>query len=149
MNINGISFRPAQESDINYLLQLRMETMTEHLVNSSMEVSEENHLSRILYQFESAKLIYVDGKEAGLLKVIEDEQKVEIIQIQISPAYQEKGIGESIIKPILNDALSKNLPVQLSVLKSNRAINFYKKLGFKVIGEDTNSFKLEYKAIKN
>ncbi|MBP4138626.1 GNAT family N-acetyltransferase [Flavobacterium geliluteum] len=135
-----LTFKKATELDINYLLCLREETMTEHLINAGMEVSKESNINRIMHLFNQAKIIFYNDEKVGFLKVIENTEKIEIIQIQIDPKHQRKGIGQKILSSIFEKAFCKNLKVTLSVLKGNRAIQLYLKNGFKITAENTNSF---------
>ena len=134
------NFRKASPADIEYLLWLRKQTMTEHFFNSGIEVNDEYHLKRIEYHFEDAKIILLNENRIGLLKVNENKNGFEIIQIQIDPEFQGKGIGKKIIQSVIDKASSQNLPVALSVLKNNKARQLYMSLGFKTINEDENSF---------
>jgi len=136
----NLTFKKATEEDIEFLLWLRKETMIEHLINSGMDVSEENLLNRIIHQFENARIILLEDQKIGLLKVTEDKNKIEILQIQISPNHQNKGIGRKIIQSILKNALANKIPVKLSVLKTNKAQTLYKNLGFEIYDEDEFSY---------
>ena len=138
-----LTYIKATMTDIDYLLWLREETMTDHLVNSGLKATKESHLQRIMYQFEHAKIITLGSQKVGLLKAIEHPDKLEIIQIQIDPKHQGKGIGRKVIGSIIEDAFSKNLNVTLSVLKENKAKNLYQRLGFKIAEENSHSLIME------
>lgn len=144
----ALTFKKATEQDIEFLLRLRTETMVEHYLKAGKEVNEENLLSRIKYHFEYAKIIFLNNEKIGLLKVSEHDDEIEIIQIQIVPNYQNKGIGRQIIQTILQEAFSKKIPVKLSVLKVNKAQNLYKNLGFEIYDENEFSYFM-IKAIDN
>jgi ribosomal protein S18 acetylase RimI-like enzyme len=116
--------------------------MNSHLKKAGFNLEEVSHLKRIMYEFESAKLIYLNEKKIGLLKITENEQFIEIIQIQIEPKYQGNGIGERIIKTIIeNNSMKK--PILLSVLKQNNAKKLYEKIGFRIKDENEHSFIME------
>lgn len=134
------NYKKASQADINYLLWLRKQTMTEHFLNSGIEVNDEYHLERIKYHFEDAKVILLTETPIGLLKVNKNKSGFEIIQIQIDPEHQGKGFGKKIIQYVIDKAASQNLPVQLSVLKKNKAQQLYISLGFKIINENKDSF---------
>lgn len=141
----NLSFRKALASDMDYLLWLRKETMNIHLTNAGVKVSESNHLKGLLYQFDDAQIILLNKQKIGLLKISVHQEHVEIIQIQIEPQYQGKGIGKQIIEQIMDDARKAKLSVILSVLKKNTAKNLYEQLGFEIIGEDDYSFIMKFK----
>jgi N-acetylglutamate synthase-like GNAT family acetyltransferase len=135
-----LTYQKATEEDIEFLLWLRKETMTEHLVNAGNEINEEKILDRINYYFEDAKIILLKDQKIGLLKLTKNETEIEIHQLQIEPNYQNKGIGKEIIQAIIQKASIKNIPVKLSVLKVNKAQNLYKTLGFEIYDENEYSY---------
>lgn len=114
--------------------------MNEHLADAGFGVDEESHLKGLKYQFECAFIILLDNQKIGLLKKEEKKGFIEIIQVQVAPEFQGKGVGKKVIQSIIADAFGKNLAVQLSVLKNNRAKQLYAKLGFKTIDEDSHSY---------
>jgi ribosomal protein S18 acetylase RimI-like enzyme len=134
------TYLKATEEDIEFLLWLRKQTMTEHLIHAGKEVNEENLLDRINYYFEHAKIILLKDQKIGLLKLAENKTEIEILQIQIEPNHQNKGIGKEIIQSIIQKAFTKNIPVKLSVLKTNKAQNLYKTLGFEIYDENEYSY---------
>jgi len=117
--------------------------MNIHLSNSGILIDQENHLNRIIYEFENAKLIYLNDNKIGLLKVIENDKNIEIIQIQIDPKFQGKGIGEKVIKELIENSSRLKKKISLSVLKKNKARNLYEKVGFKIKSENEHSYIME------
>ena len=144
MNKTELTYRKCLNSDIEYLLWLRKKTMNEHLINSGIEISDEIHLNRIMYQFEQAKIVLLNYKKIGLLKIVEHQQSIEIVQIQIDPLYQGKGLGQKIIKSIIAKLSDKISSVTLSVLKNNKAKKLYETIGFKVTAENNESYIMKY-----
>jgi ribosomal protein S18 acetylase RimI-like enzyme len=140
MSKTNLTFRKASEEDLQFLLWLRKETMLEHLIKAGMEINEEKLLSRIKHHFEQAKIILLNNQKIGLLKVVEQDTEIEILQIQIAQDFQNKGIGREIIQEILQKASEKKNSVKLSVLKVNKAQTLYQNLGFAVYDEDQYSY---------
>jgi N-acetylglutamate synthase-like GNAT family acetyltransferase len=135
-----LTYKKATEEDLEFLLWLRKQTMTEHLLHAGKEVNEENFIDRINYHFEDAKIILLKDQKIGLLKIAENKTEIEILQIQIEPNHQNKGMGKEIIQSIIQKAFTKNIPVKLSVLKVNKAQNLYKTLGFEIYDENEYSY---------
>ncbi|WP_291143871.1 GNAT family N-acetyltransferase [Flavobacterium sp. UBA7680] len=140
--MNELVYRKALETDMDYLLQLRKETMSEHLINSGIVSNDEDQLLRINYLFDQAKIVVLDNENVGLLKLDEKENRIEIVQIQIDPKFQKKGLGQQIIKEVIKNALAEKKELVLSVLKANPAKELYERLGFKIIDEDEFSFMM-------
>ena len=95
-----------------------------------------------MHQFEFAEILMSHGQPVGLLKLRQSPTEWEIIQIQLSPALQGKGLGRSILDSIVSEADAARVPLKLSVLKANPAMRLYERLGFKVIGEDAHEFHM-------
>lgn len=139
----NLQYRKATENDISFLFDLRTKTMTEHYVSSHLPTDKESTLQRILYHFEKANIITLNNEPIGLLKINRAENHIEVLQIQIDPKLQGKGIGKSILKEIIEEASATKKPVRLSVLKTNKAQTLYTVLGFKIIAEDQHSYMME------
>ena len=131
----------ATNADRSYLFELRKLTMVEHLETEGLYFSDEEHHSRIDDNSECAYLIMSSDKKIGMIKYEECRDKVIIMQLQIHPDFQDLGFGKKVVEQILSYSDSK--VVELSVLKSNPAQKLYKRLGFKVTGEDQNEFFME------
>lgn len=140
----NLQYRKASESDLDFLLDLRIKTMTEHYANSGLPTTEESALQRVLYQFEKANIISLDNEPIGLLKLNKESDKTEVLQIQIDPKMQGKGIGKIILEDIIEQAKTAQKRVILSVLKTNKAQNLYSSLGFKIVEENEHSYIMEF-----
>ncbi|ASK30441.1 GNAT family N-acetyltransferase [Chryseobacterium sp. T16E-39] len=138
-----LQYREAQESDIDFLLDLRMKTMTEHYASSNLSTTKEFALQRVLYQFEKARIISLNDHQVGLLKIDHAADTVDILQLQIHPDEQGRGIGKSILENIIQEAALSQKTVSLSVLKTNKAQKLYARLGFKIIDEDEHSYMMK------
>lgn len=116
-----LNYRKAEETDMEYLLNLRKATINEHLIRAGLSISDQEHIKRIRYQYEGAEIILFDAQAIGLLKLNRQPINIEIIQIQIDPKYQGKGIGQKVIQSIIDLAKENHTSVSLSVLKGNKA----------------------------
>jgi len=82
-----------------------------------------------LYEFQ---VMQMSGIDVGILAVVR------------LPEYQSKGIGSVCMKHIIEDATASMLPIRLQVLKvNNRAAAFYRRWGFRSIGESDTHFLME------
>lgn len=113
--------------------------MNPHLNASALPVSDEAHLQRIEYQFEHATIIEINKRAIGLVKVHRQANNIELIQIQVAPSYQGKGIGRRILNELIKEAIHSQKTITLSVLKTNQAKSLYLSVGFKIVGENDHS----------
>ncbi|HCN48058.1 MAG TPA: N-acetyltransferase [Chryseobacterium sp.] len=144
-----LTYRKATENDIDYLLDLRIKTMVPHYAESNLPTDRETTLQRILYQFDKANIIFLDNHPIGLLKVDRTDSNIDILQLQIDPDQQGKGLGKMILTDILEEASAAGKTASLSVLKTNKAQHLYSSLGFKVVGEDEHSFFMKFLPFEN
>jgi len=138
-----LRYKQADETDIDFLLNLRMKTMNPHYETSGLSTDRETTMQRVLYQFEKASIILLDNQPIGLLKVDRTFTNIEVLQLQIDPSQQGKGIGKKILEDILEEASLAGKTVSLSVLKTNKAQHLYKSLGFRTVDEDQYSYFME------
>lgn len=136
-----ISFKKASRSDIEFLLNLRVATMTEHLVKANIVLNREQHLLRINEYFSDSYLILFQHLPIGLLKLGLKNNHLHIRQLQVLPEYQKKGIGSSVLKVVKKQAVKLELPISLNVLHHNPAQHLYQRNGFEKVGE--NSIELQ------
>jgi ribosomal protein S18 acetylase RimI-like enzyme len=132
----NIKFIPATVEDIEFLINLRNETMLTHFLNAGITQNIENIREIVLYRLDCAQIIIINGEKGGLVKVIKKKGVWELYQIQIATKYQGKGIGSQIIMEVLRNAKQMGVDVTLNVLKNNPAKRLYKRLGFTIHKED-------------
>lgn len=138
-----IQFRSASEADLPFLIQLRLDTMREHVENSGVAYKEDAQLQRVMDRFDCANIIVLNGQDIGLLKIDRSVNPWMLMQIQLAPKSQKMGIGESLLRKTLADASDVNAGVTLKVLKPNPAKKLYERVGFHIIGEDERSFFMQ------
>ncbi|HTE42756.1 MAG TPA: GNAT family N-acetyltransferase [Steroidobacteraceae bacterium] len=127
-------------------MALRHQTMDGHLVATGASTDEEEHRARLMYRFDCAEILLQGEEPVGLLKVERGETEWKVIQIQLMPRLQGKGIGEQILRELIEQAGARSLPVTLSVLKANPAKRLYERLGFVVEGEDAHEYFMRRQA---
>lgn len=135
-----IGFRQAQQKDIPYLLQLRKDSMGEHLLRAGLNLSDHQHLERISEFFADSSIILMNNHPIGLIKLGVLADKLHIRQLQISPQYQDKGVGSKVLTLVKKKAKELKLPLTLNVLLANPVISLYLRQGFIVTGQN----ELEY-----
>ena len=140
------TLRPAREADLPFLRDLRAQSMREHLENSGLAYDEAAQEARILDRFDCARIVVCDGADVGLFKVCREGSPWELIQIQLLPAAQGRGLGAALIRDLLADAAAAaaGIAVELSVLKANPAQRLYARLGFRPVGEAARAYTLRW-----
>lgn len=129
--------RPATPADLEFIKAL-------HKANFKDQVTaiwgwDETMQSRLVEErFDPAKLriIQSNGKDIGALQTEARPEEVILENIQLLPDYQRRGLGSKIIRDVLADADAAQLPVTLTVLRTNPARSLYERFGFFVTRQD-------------
>ena len=140
--MTAIALRAAREGDLPFLRALRARTMRLHYERSGLPFEDEAQDARVLYRFDCARIVVCDGVDAGLFKICRESQPWELIQIQLQPTYQGRGIGAALIRALQAEAAAMGADIELSVLKVNPAQQLYAHLGFRVVGEDQHALTM-------
>lgn len=133
------SLRPATAQDLPFLMQLRLQTMQAYLLAAGVDLNEAEHLARIQHRFELAQILMLDDTAAGLVKLAREPAGWELLQVQIAPSLQGRGLGRALI----DQSREARVPLRLHVLKQNPARHLYERLGFEHIGEDALEYEMQ------
>lgn len=82
-------------------------------------------------QFE---IVLCDGNPCGFLSVEDHPDHIYISEIVIAPQFQGRGIGSRLLNEERQRGREAESPLRLQVLRENRAIELYRRLGFKEYG---------------
>lgn len=108
--------RPAVEADLPFLLQLRAATMGPHRRAAGLDESLAKRQEKVTSHFASGEILEIDGRPIGLLKVLRQPEKWELLQLQLSPEYQSQAIGTSLVSDLVAQAAAANVPLSESKL---------------------------------
>lgn len=143
--MSNIKLIQAKTSDLAFLSELRKASMLSHLQTAGIHLSDEEHLQRVKYHFDCAHIIWFQDKKVGLLKYLEKEDEVSLLQFQLLPPFQGKGLGTQIMEHYLQLIKPIQKPITLKVLKANPAQHLYMRLGFQIVGQDEYEYFMELK----
>jgi len=77
------------------------------------------------------EIITVDGDPVGRLATNRDERSVHLIDIALVPERRGQGIGEAILRTLMDEAVQAGTPLTLQVARDNPgAQRLYHRLGF-------------------
>ena len=88
---------------------------------------------------------YVESnKLAGCVGIQKVGAITEVVFLLVNPDLQKKGIGRKLIGFVEQENLGN---MRLSVLIDNPSLGFYKKMGYKIIGEGDGKYLMEKKLL--
>jgi ribosomal protein S18 acetylase RimI-like enzyme len=141
MDESEIAFTSAGEESFEDFKNLRKSVMRAHVKRQGLEwdeVKEDKH-HRELFDQEELRMIMHKGKRAGYVGVSYDAQKDRVVlgRFCLAAEYQGRGIGSTVMRKILSEAVWRGRTVFLEVLLKNPASRLYERMGFNRIGEDS------------
>ncbi len=89
-------------------------------------------------------MIHSDGVDVGWMQVSEAADGFNLDQIHLVDRFRGRGIGTRLIEALLARARAMGTAVALNVVRGNRAISLYHRLGFRVVGEDKEKLRMRW-----
>ena len=151
-----VSLRPEQPGDEGFLFEVYASTREEELALTNWDepmrrafLNQQFHAMRQGYRsmFPSGEfsVIELDGEPAGRMVIARGATEIRVVDLALLPAQRNRGIGTVLMRQVCADAASAGKPVRLCVLKNNRALGWYERLGFSNIGESGIYDELEWR----
>jgi ribosomal protein S18 acetylase RimI-like enzyme len=91
------------------------------------------------------QVIIFKDEEVGRLITFRTEQELRLADVALLPQYRNMGVGALVIRELCAEATRLNVPVRLQVSKFNPAIRLYERLGFRLLGESSTHFQMEWR----
>jgi ribosomal protein S18 acetylase RimI-like enzyme len=108
-----------------------------------MQFTAQRHWYETAYPGSDQQIAVIDGAPAGRIIVHRTADAVVLVDIALLPEHRGKGIGEMLLRDLLEESASRRLPVRLQVLKNNPAAHLYERLGFVKTGQDQMYWHME------
>jgi ribosomal protein S18 acetylase RimI-like enzyme len=148
----AIRFRSANDTDLPFLSTLYASTRAEEL--RAVDWSDEQKTAFLNQQFDAQHRYYHEQFQAAEYLVIEQEgipigriyldrrvDELRLIDIALMPETRNQGLGEALLRDLLDEGQTSALPVRIHVETFNPAMRLYLRLGFKPI-EDQGVYQL-------
>ena len=148
----SVSLRPVTPADREFLVVVYGGTRSQELAQVDWTI--EQKVAFVQWQFEMQEqeynqrypgarydVILVDGVPAGRMWVGVDDKQIRLLDIAITPQFQNRGVGTQLVKQLMDEATQANKVLRHMVFMLNdNAFRFYERLGFMTI-EDIGGYK--------
>ena len=136
-----IDFRSAKAQDYEFLYSLHVATMKEYVDKTwGWDDFAQKRFFKKGFEPDKLQIITLNNQDIGMISLEESPEDIFLRAIEISPQYQNQGIGTYIVQKLINNASQNNKAVVLYVLKVNPAQNLYARLGFTKIAQTDTHF---------
>lgn len=151
-----ITFRPEDAGDAAFLFRLYASTREDELAQVPWPAEQKAAFLR--QQFEAQTIHYkknysdadyavilLDGRPIGRLYRHENGDDLRIMDIALLPEARGQGIGEMLLREILDGAAARGHVVSIHVEQFNPALHLYERLGFVKAGEYGVYYLMEWR----
>lgn len=139
----AFTLRAAEEADVPFLLRLRETAMDPHHRAAGIVQTPTEMEARVRSFFDEAQVVEVEGRPVGLWKLHREPQQWWILQLQLMPEQQGRGIGAALVRGLVAEAHAAGVALKLKVLTSNPARRLYERLGFVIVGTDEHGYEMQ------
>ena len=159
LNHESISFRPVAEGDKDFLLALYKssrgddlrklgwdEKRIDEFLDMQYEAQQRFHENE--YKRAKGEIVLVDNKPAGQLVFENREHEIRCVDFALLPEYRGRGAGTFLIQRLQAEARRARKPLRLQVIRFNRAVNLFERLGFSRTSETGTHFQMEWRGVQ-
>lgn len=134
---------PAQQSDLDHLVAVRIEAMRESLERVG-RFDPVRARERFVSGFDArdTRHIEVAGERVGFLVLKHHNHELLLDHLYVRPSAQGSGIGAVVLAQIFKEADAAALPIRVGALKESASNRFYTRHGFQFVesGEFDNYY---------
>ena len=139
-----VKLRAATINDKIFLFDLAKTVYKKLVIDQFGEWKENSQRNYFEKKWEKAnyQIIEKDDKRIGTIWVTTKKDFIQLYEIQLLPQFQRQGIGSTLIHRELEKAQEQGKFIRLRLLKKNKAIRFYERLGLVVYDETDTRFSM-------
>jgi ribosomal protein S18 acetylase RimI-like enzyme len=137
----SLRLRPVSREDDAFLARVYASSRAEELAVTDWSETQKADFCRSQFDAQSAyytanyseasfQVIERDGWPVGRLYVDRWEKEIRIVDITLLPDFRGSGIGTRLLRDLQDEARSTGKSLTIHVERFNRALAFYKRLGF-------------------
>ncbi len=139
-----ITLRPVEEEDRELLYRIYASTRLEEMALVPWPDEQKDAFLRMQfdaqtrhyeqhYQNAEHSIVLLGPAPVGRLYVDRRAGEIRVVDIALLPEHRGDGIGGELMRCILAEGSAAGKPVRIHVERTNRALSFYRRLGFRVI----------------
>jgi len=143
----GLAFRPTADADLPFLAELYASTRTEELAVTGwsdaqkaaflqMQFDAQHAHYQKHYQGSDFLVVARGAHDIGRLYLARWNAEHRIVDIAFLPQHRRQGLGEALLRDLLDEAAAAGKAVTIHVEKFNPAMALYRRLGFIAADEE-------------
>ena len=131
--ISDIELRPASDDDSDFARRAHHAAYHDFVVRrfGAWNNSIQDQLFDKSWSSRAHHIVQFSGRPVGYICVETSSENIHIREFVIHPDHQGCGIGTAVLSIIQADATARSIPILLGVFDDNRAVNLYRRCGFR------------------
>jgi GNAT superfamily N-acetyltransferase len=142
----AIVLRPESDADLDFLCALYGSTREEELAQTDWSREQKDAFIRMQFDAQRAHyrthydgatfdIVEIDGEPVGRLYVYRGAKDVRIVDIALQPSVRGRGVGGTLLRQLIAEALPSGKTLSIHVERFNPAMRLYQRLGFRKVNE--------------
>ena len=155
--LNSIRLRPATFDDEDFLLEVYKSSRGDDLRELGWSEDRIEEFLRMQYEaqqrfFDSEysqannQIILLEDRPVGRMFVDRREHEIRCLDVALLPEYRNAGMGTFLLRQLQDEARRASKPLRLQIIRFNRAVNLFERLGFMRTSETGMHFQMEWLA---
>jgi GNAT superfamily N-acetyltransferase len=151
-----LGLRLVVPEDRNFLSRLYAETRQEELNLTGWDASQRQAFLEMQFRAQESdynarfpegqfSLVTFNGVPVGRITIGRTAQEIRVVDIIIASQWRGRGFGTFLLQNVLRESTETGKPVRLHVLRHDRAMQLYERLGFRVISDLGVYFEMEWR----
>ncbi|HYX30685.1 MAG TPA: GNAT family N-acetyltransferase [Pyrinomonadaceae bacterium] len=156
----SITLRTANEEDQDLLLDLYKSSRRDDLrglgwdedrIDEFLAMQYESHQKFLTNDHPAMQdqIVLLAGEPVGRLAVEQRAEEIRLIDITLLPAHRNEGTGTLLIRELQQQAATARRPLRLQIIRFNRAVALFERLGFTRTSETGTHLLFEWNARSN
>ena len=126
--------RPATEADLEFLLALHAATGDPRQRAEGFVQTPQEARQHVLGHLEHARIVVLDGRDIGLMKLVPARPDWQLWQLQLLPGLRRQGLGGALLHHAIAEAAAAGCGVCVTLPDDHPARRLYERFGFRETG---------------
>ena len=148
----GLLMRPAVGADDEFLFGVFvdaqppvMQQLPEMINRMQFRAQRQAYTEQYADQDYRRWIIEEQGIRVGRYLELRAADRIHMVDLSLLSSCRGRGLGSEIFRFLMHKTRDLGLSLELSVLRTNRAVELYRRLGFEVIAENETHLGMEWR----